>query len=41
MPEWQVRDEIVGKEVNEIIKHVNELPLDVQMQELKEQFQRC
>jgi len=29
---------IVGKEVNEIIKHVNELPLDVQMQELKEQF---
>jgi len=28
----------VSKEVNEIIKHINELPLDVQMHELEEQF---
>ena len=38
LPEAKSEMKIVGKEVNEIIKHINELPLDVQMHELEEKF---
>jgi glutamyl-tRNA synthetase len=38
LPEAKSDMKTVSKEVSEILKHVNELPLDVQMQELKEQF---
>ena len=38
MPEAKSDMKTVSKEVSEILKHVNELPLDVQMQELSEQF---
>jgi len=38
MPECKSEMKIVGKEVNDVVKHINELSLDVQMQELQEQF---
>jgi glutamyl-tRNA synthetase len=38
MPECKSEMKIVGKEVNEIVKHINELPVDLQMHELQEQF---
>jgi len=41
LPEAKSEMKIVGKEVNEIIKHINELPLDVQMHELEEKFPEC
>ncbi len=37
-PEAKSDMKTVSKEVNEILKHINELPLDVQMQELQEHF---
>ena len=38
MPECKSDMKLVGKEVNEILKLVNELSLDTQMQELKNEF---
>jgi len=38
MPEAKSEMKIVGKEVNEIVKHINELSLDTQMHELEEKF---
>lgn len=38
MPECKSEMKTVGKEVNDIIRHINELTLDLQMQELQEQF---
>ena len=38
LPEAKSEMKTVGKEVNEILKHINELPLDVQMHELQEKF---
>jgi glutamyl-tRNA synthetase len=38
IPECKSEMKIVAKEVNEIIKHINELPLDLQMQELQEKY---
>jgi glutamyl-tRNA synthetase len=38
MPEAKTEMKIVAKEVNEIIKHINELHIDLQMQELQEKF---
>jgi len=38
LPEAKSDMKTVSREVNEILKHINELPLDVQMRELQEQF---
>ncbi len=38
MPEAKTEMKIISKEVNDIIKHVNELHIDLQMQELQEKF---